>query len=46
MHGKEIRIGQGKHYTTEQIIGFLCQVEMRLIQRQELSDVCRKLGVS
>ena len=33
MHGKEIRIGRGKHYTTEQIIGFLRQVEMRLTER-------------
>jgi transposase-like protein len=35
-----------KRYTTEQIIGFLREAEVRLAQGQAVSVVCRGLGIT
>lgn len=35
-----------KRYTPEQIIGMLCETEVRLSQGQSVGEICRGLGVS
>ena len=35
-----------KRYTPEQIIGMLCEAEVRLSQGQSVGEICRGLGVS
>ena len=39
-------MSRGKRYSTEQIIGFLREVEVVLSQGHKLGDVCRELGIS